>query len=325
MKKLFKALLAVIMVISCMVTLVACSSSKEKKVAIVKLGTHTSLDEIETTVEKRIKEKLGEIEIKKYDCNFDASLITQTMSALKDESNLTAVVAIATPVAQVAQSMLKKTPIIFAAVSDPVGAEVLKNADAPEANVTGVSDAVDVEKLIDLSLTVKPDTKTLGYIYTAGEANSLSNLAKIKAYAATKNLTVKEKAISNQAEIKEIANALLPTIDGLLVTDDNNVASGMVALSKQCKDAGVRMYCAADSEVKDGGMMGYSISYVKLGEFVGDMVADVANGKKIKNIPVKFFQSSDLSLFYNSTFTQGTSIEIPAAVLANATDLASAE
>ncbi len=323
MKKIIKCFAVLLVMLVSVFTLAACGGSEET-IAIVKLGTHTSLDEIEDAIEAEIKEKLPNYKIKNYDCNFSADIITTNISAIKSNKNVKACVAIATPVAAVAKSMLTNIPVVFAAVSDPVAAGIVENMEAPEGNVTGTSDAIDIAKLVDLAKEVNPETKTLGYIYTASEANSVSNYEKLSKYASESGYTLKAKQISNAAEITEVANSLLKgsnKVDALIVTDDNNVASAMNVLAAICAEAGVPCYCAADSEIKDGGFMGYSVSYTALGTKTGSMVCDIINGKAISDIPVSVFESSELNLFYNSDFVKNSGIVVPEELLAKATDL----
>lgn len=323
MRKIIKCLVLFIAMLATSLSLVACGED-EDIIAIVKFGTHTSLDEIEDAIEAEIKDKLPNFKIKNYDCNFSADIITTNITAIKSNKNVKVCVAIATPVAAVAKSMLTDIPVVFAAVSDPVAAGIVENMAAPEGNITGTSDAIDIARLVDLAKEVNPNTKTLGYIYTASEANSVSNLEKLITYAETNGYTLKTKQISNAAEITEVSNALLTgpsKIDALIVTDDNNVASAMSVLALKCAEAKVPCYCAADSEIKDGGFMGYSVSYTALGTKTGNMVVEIINGKAIEEIPVSIFEASELNLFYNSSFVEYSGISIPANLLEKAKDL----
>ena len=274
------------------------SKEGNKTVAVIKYGTHTSLDEIEDGIVNEIKKSDSSLVIKTYDCNFDSALINQTLTAIKD-LDLACVVAIATPVAVAAANVFSDIPVVFAAVSDPVSAGVVGN------NVTGTSDAMQLESLIDLAYEVNKDNQTFGYIYTETEANSNSNLVKLQALSKSKGFTLKTKAISGTADITESINSLADLkIDSLIVTDDNNVAAGMDVLSDICAKKNIGMYCAADSEVRDGGMIGYSISYKKLAEYTGKQVIEIVIDKKaVSDVAVKYFnEPSDLNLYYNSNF-----------------------
>lgn len=303
-------LLVVLMLLS--FGLVSCTTKTEAKVyakegaktvAVLKYGTHTSLDEIEEGIVNEIRKNSSDLVIKTYDCNFDSAIINQTLTAIKD-LDLACIVAIATPVAIAAVNAFTDVPVVFAAVSDPVGSNVVG------ANVTGTSDAMQLDLLVDLAFEVDSNAKTFGYIYTETEANSNANLVTLKELAKSKNFTLKTKTITQTYEITDNLNSLIDSgIDSLIVTDDNNVAAGMDILSDICARNNIGVYCAADSEVRDGGMMGYSISYIQLAKYTGQQVIDiVVNRKAVSDVKVKYFnEPSDLNLYYNSDFLSKSS------------------
>lgn len=339
MKKLFKAVVALGAVALTGAALASCGGSNEvdihankigtgdQKIAVVKYLSHTSLNMIEDAIVEEIVDKLDESKytLTKYDGAADSAIISQTLSQLKSE-NTDIVICIATPVAVAAKAAFvgTDTKVVFAAVSDPVAADIVSNLDAPEGNITGTSDAVDLEKQLELAYQVNPNLKKIGYIYTGGEANSVANLNRLTELAETKDLELLDRQISTPAEITEVANALVSKVDALIVTDDNNVASAMPTLSTILIENKVPCYCAADSEIMDGGMMGYSINYEKLGKDTADMAVDLLGGKAVKDVPVKVYQSNELALYYNSIFVNNANITIPAELLAKAKDLAKA-
>ena len=339
MKKLFKNAVKVLSAVGIALSLASCSGGSNsntvdihankigtgsQKIAIVKYMSHTSLNEIEDSIVQEIVDKLDEknYTLTKYDGAADAGLISQTMSTLKS-NNTDVVICIATPVAIAAKAAFvgTNTKVVFAAVSDPVSANVVSNLSSPEGNVTGTSDAVDLEKQLELAYKVDSSLQNVGYIYTGGEANSIANLNRLKDLASQKGFTLVDRQITSPAEITEVANALLPKIDALIVTDDNNVASAMPTLAPLLIEKKVPCYCAADSEIKDGGMMGYSINYTKLGKDTADMAVEILGGKAVKDVSVKVYSADELTLYYNSIFVTNSGITIPQDLLAKAKDL----
>ena len=307
MKSIKKLALSILVVLG-LIIFVSCTNNNSKSkvgvrdntktIAILKYGTHTSLDEIEEGIIKKINSELIGYTIKKYDCNFDSAIISQTITAIKD-LDLACVVGIATPVAVALANNFSDIPVVFAAVSDPFGAGIIGD------NVTGTSDAMQLESLINLEKEVNKEAKNFGFIYTQTEANSNSNLIKLQDLSKTMNFNLQVKSINQTFEITENLNSLIDSgIDSLIVTDDNNVASGMDIISDICSKKNIGVYCAADSEVKDGGMIGYSISYSKLAEYTATQVLEIVKDKKaVSDVKIKYFdEASDLKLYYNSNF-----------------------
>lgn len=210
-----------------------------------------------------------------------------------------AIIAIATPTAQAAQNYSSEIPVIFSAVSDPVGAGLVQTVEAPGGNITGTSDEVQVDQICDLILKLTPEAKTVGVLYNAGEANSVSNIKRFKEYAESKGLNVIEKTGTDLTTMQQAASVLCQDADVLFSPNDNTVASGMAALSQIALDAGVPYYVGADSMVQDGGFATCGINYEELGRETARMTLDILEGKNPAEIPVKVFKEN-LNIYISS-------------------------
>ena len=297
-------------------SLASCNSSNaNKKVAIIQLGTHTSLNEINDAIQKRLKDSGQNIDIVYRNAEFSLDQAAQIVSSLKDSVDLA--ITIATPIAQACYNGFnEKTPIVFAAVSDPVGAGLIKNLDAPESNITGTSDAIQVASILDKALLFDPELDELGFIYNPAEANSVSNAAKVKQYCEEHEITLATSLISNVGEMSEIASSLISRVDAIFVSDDNTVASGMSVLASICRDAKKPCYVGVDSMVRDGGLMSIGINYENLGKKTAEMALDILGGKKVSEVPVKVF-NDNLNLYLNFSYLEETSIEAPQSILSD--------
>ena len=74
-----------------------------------------------------------------------------------------------------------QTPVIYAAISDPEAAEVT-GIDY----VTGTSDALNTDFIIDMMLKQNPDTKKVGLLYSLSEPNSATPVAEAREYLDSK-------------------------------------------------------------------------------------------------------------------------------------------
>jgi len=157
----------------------------------------------------------------------------------------------------------------------------------PEANVTGVSDAIDVKKIFDLAFELTPRVETFGFIYNTGEANSVSAINKAKDYCDDRGIKYVETTITNSGELLQAAQSLAEKADAIFTPTDNTVASAMSILSAEAQKAGIPVYTGADSMVKDGGFATVGIDYTILGRKVAKMVKKVIEGEKTSNIPVE--------------------------------------
>ena len=84
------------------------------------------------------------------------------------------IVPISTPSAQAVVAATRDIPVVFTAVTDPLGAKLVTSLEQPGGNVTGMSDLSPIGQHLDLVKEVLPEAASLGVIYNPGEANSLT-------------------------------------------------------------------------------------------------------------------------------------------------------
>ena len=224
------------------------------------------------------------------------------------------IVAIATPTAMAAAPYAEDVPVIFSAVSDPVQAGLMDDLDHPNHNMTGTSDEIQVDQILDLANQIIPDLNTLGFIYNASEANSVSNLTKTRAYCKENDIELIEMSVANVGEIMTVASALAQQCDAIFAPNDNTIASGIDALNKVSIDLSCPIFVGADSMVSDGGFASVGINYEELGRETARMIAAVLEGTDIADIPVKVFDEN-LFTYINETTADALSIEIPEEIL----------
>lgn len=291
-------------------------------VGLAQLVDHLSLNVIRDSMLDEF-DKLGYKDGENFTIDYQnaagqISNLDTIMSGYADEG-VDAIIAIATPTAQSAQNYSDSIPVIFSAVSDPVGAGLVETLEAPGGNITGTSDEVQVDQIVDLIQTLTPDAKTVGVLYNAGEANSVSNIKRFKEYAESKGLKVEEGTGTDLTTMQQAASVLAEKVDVMFSPNDNTVASGMTALGKIAEDAGVPYYVGADSMVLDGGFATVGINYETLGRETAKMTVDILNGANPATTPVKVYKD-DLNTYINQAVYDKlskdakTKTEIPASL-----------
>ncbi|WP_296242445.1 ABC transporter substrate-binding protein [uncultured Faecalicoccus sp.] len=296
--------------------LFGCSSSGSTEmptIGVAQLVSHTSLNTIRDAFTDQMEE-LGYEDGKNVSYDYaDASgqinNLNSIMSQYQDE-NAAVVVAIATPTAQAAANISEEIPVVFSAVSDPVGAGLVESLEKPGGNITGTSDEVQVDQILDLALQLVPEAKTVGFLYNASEANSVSNLESAKEYCDQKGLTLVEGTGSNLTELQSSASVLCEQVDILFAPNDNTVASGMAALSQIALDAQTPFFVGADSMVQDGGLATVGIDYEELGIETANMVDAILNGEDPSEMPVKVFKD-DLNIYINQSALDQLGLTLP--------------
>ena len=294
----------------------AADSTEMKKIGVIQLVEHKSLDIIYNSFKDELK-NLGYVDGENVKITFqnaqgDMSNITSIVQGFEGDKQ-DVVVGIATPVAQGAMSLTKTTPVVFSAVTDPIGAGILTDMNAPDKGMTGTSDAVQIDKIMDLALQITPDVKKVGFIYNPGEDNSVTNLGLLENYVKEKNLELETVSISTSADLQTAAASLFEKVDMIFVSNDNTVAEAMPILTSEAIKAKKPIYVGADSMVMDGGLATVGIDYTDLGKETAKMVDEILKGKSVNEIPVKVFKD-DLFIYVNTDTAAALGIEIPESI-----------
>ena len=245
-------------------------TAKSYKIAVVQQLDHASLDEIRTAVEAELDAKAAEkgitIEYKDFNGQNDATTLNQIGTQVVSDG-YDAVVPIATLAAQCAEDQI---PVVYAAISDPAAAD-LTGLDY----VTGTSDALNTQFILDMMLAINPDVKTVGLLYSNSEANSTTPIAEAKAYLDEKGIAYVEGTGNTNDEIMSAAANMVGKADAVFTPTDNVVMAAAAAVSETLTEAGIPFYTGADSFVTAGAFATCGVNYTELGTYTADMVLDI--------------------------------------------------
>ncbi len=264
------------------------------EIGIVKFVDDASLNQIEANIEKELDKKAAELGVTfnytEYDGQADSTTLNQFASKLVDEQ-VDCIVPIATPAAVIMQAATEDTdiPVVFSAVTDPESAGLVESNDAPGANVTGTSDALDTEAVFNLITAANPEIKKAGLLYNKSEDSSKKAIEEAKAYCEEKGIEVVEKTGTTADEVIQAAQALIgENVEACFTPTDNTVMTAELSIYEDFVDAGIPQYCGADSFALNGAFCGYGVNYAELGTATGDMVVDIlVNGADPASTPVQ--------------------------------------
>ena len=245
------------------------------KVAIVRQLDHASMNEIRDAITAELNakgEELGiAIEYGDFNGNNDTSTLSQIgAQILADQYD--AIIPIGTLAAQQMVSVAEEsqTPVIYGTVSYPEVAN-LTGIDY----VTGTSDALNVELLLDMMLAADPDIQTVGLLYSTSEVNSAPAIEDAKAYLDEKGVSYLEKTGTTSDEIIAAVNSMLGQVDAVFTPTDNAVQATELAIAPILAEAGIPHYAGADSFVRNGAFATCGVNYTDLGTQTADLALEV--------------------------------------------------
>lgn len=274
------------------------SSGASYTIGICNYVDDASLNQIVENINARLAEIESEqgitINMKYDNCNADANVMNQIIANFAAD-NVDLMVGVATPVAMAMQSATEdsKTPVVFAAVSDPVGAGLVASLEEPGSNVTGSSDNLDTNSVMNLIFAQNPDAKKIGLLYDVGQDSSTAAIEHAKAYLDDKGVEYVERTATTAEEVALAAQALVSDgVDAVFTPTDNTIMKAELAIYETFADAGIPHYTGADSFALNGAFLGYGVDYANLGRETADMIASIlTEGKDPATTPVITFDN----------------------------------
>ena len=233
-------------------------------------------------------------EILEDNCNLDANVMNQIITNFLSQK-VDLMVGVATPVAMGMQAATEENglPVVFAAVSDPLGAGLVESLEAPGANITGSSDYLDTNAVMNLIFAADPDADLIGLLYNVGEDSSTAPIAAAKEYLTQKGIAYVERTGTTVDEVMLAAEALVSDgVDAVFTPTDNTVMTAELSIYETFAKAGIPHYTGADSFALNGAFLGYGVDYANLGVETGNMIAEILlGGKNPGEVPVLTFDN----------------------------------
>lgn len=311
-KKLVSLVLSLVMLLS-LCSFAAAEESKTYTIGIIQFADHPSLDNcregfIQGLAEAGLVEGVNVTFVYQ---NAQASVADCTLIAESMAATCDLICAIATPAAQAAYNVCdgKGIPVIYTAVSDPIGADLAGADKLGVGNVTGTSDELPVAAQLSLIRAMMPDAKKVGILHTTSETNSDSTLATYQALAAEYGLEIVEKGIADISELALALDALLPQVDCTTNLTDNTVVSGLELVLEMSREADKPVFGSEVEQVKNGCVAAAGIDYVLLGKQTGAMAARVLGGEEAQTIAFETF--ADAFLYANEEAMAQFGITLP--------------
>ena len=314
-----KKLLAIVLSLIFVVSLCSFAAAEEKtayKVGICNLVDDPSLNQINDNIQAQLaalgEEKGVTFDIIYQNCNMDFAVLDQIISDfIFEEVDL--MVGIATPVAKAMMTATEDNgiPVVFAAVSDPVGSGLADSMEAPGHNVTGTSDALNTDAILDLIFAQNPEAASVALLYNPSEDASTAPIAKAKEILDAKGVSCTEYSGTNTVEVQQAVDALIQDgVDAVFTPTDNTIQVAEPTISEALAEAKIPHYCGADSFALVGAFVGYGVDYANLGRETADMVADIlVNGADPAATAVKTFDNGKATVNLQVCEALGVSFE----------------
>ena len=280
-----------------------CSSKTD--IGILQFGQFAALDSARKGFEQGLKDAgFGDLKIDYLNAKADGptnSSLAKGLASKNHKLNLAIATPCATALKAAQEAIGSTTPLLFTAVTDPVGAALLTNDKAPDGFVTGTSDLQPEEALqnqIKLTKKMIPDATKLGIFYCASEQNSRVQADLAETVAEAEGLEVIRETCTDKLDIRTKVAGLASRVDAIWIPTDNTVADN-ISKVKDGIGTNKTLLIVGEEGMLSGGQVTVSISYYDLGLKTAELAVKILNGTAIKDIPVFYNTIETCSYIYN--------------------------
>ena len=230
---------------------------------------------------------------------------------------LDAVVTTCTPSTRAARQATVSTPIVMAAVADPVGQRLIASLARPGANITGLSSQAEdiLPKMMELFSSVLPNPATVA-VFVQGTSNVHPRMwQQLGPIAQALKLKLVKIEVAKAADLPAAFDmALREKADALLFLPDEPLfltrRATIVELAAKHR---LPAFYGAREFVDDGGLMSYGenlrTAYRRAASYVGNL----ARGAKPADLPVE--QPTKFELVVNLKTAKALGLTIPQSIL----------
>lgn len=260
-------------------------AAKTYSIAISQIAPHPSLDATKEGFLAALKDAgIVEGENLKIDDNnaqgeqSNNAAIAQKIASDKPDLAL----GIATPSALALADNVKDFPVLFAAVTDPLDAQIVSNMDKPGGNISGASDTnpAAITQLMDFIAENFADVKTVGVVINEGETNAVIMAKQAEEALAAHNIKLVRAAVTNTSEVQQAAQSLVGRADALYITLDNTVVSAVDTILKVAADNKIPFFSSDRDTVEAGAFATVGFKYYDHGYQVGQMAVEILKDGK---------------------------------------------
>jgi len=285
-------------------------------IGVAVIVSHPSLQLVQQGFEETLKADGINYTLISENAQGDQANAATIASGFAANKNIDLVLAISTPIALAMATAVQDRPILFAAVTDPVGAGLVPSWDQAGPNITGTSDLNPTSKPVDLVLQAKPGTKTIGVLYSSSEPNSQVQVTAYQSQAAAAGVTLKTQAITSASDIS-VGLAALKGVDAVLIPTDNTVIASLATVIGWGQDNQIPIFSADADSVSQGTVAAQGVSYEALGKQTGDMAVQILRDH-VDVSTIKPLAVTDAELVANPDAAKTFGLTLPASFLANA-------
>lgn len=212
----------------------------------------------------------------------------------------------------------RSVPVVFASVTDPVGAGLVESLGRPGGNVTGISNygATIAPKRLELLREILPKVRRIGIIGDAADPTSQADVAALTPIVKSQGLSLHPVYPRNEEELAGALDALAAQrIEALMTTSSLTYNLRDPILARAVRERWP-VFGHRPPMAEAGAVAAYASSLAEQLRRSADLVDRVLKGRKPSEIPIE--QPTVFEFVLNAQSAKTLRIEIPRLILMRA-------
>jgi putative ABC transport system substrate-binding protein len=226
------------------------------------------------------------------------------------------------PAALAAKEATNTIPVVFVIGEDPIKVGLVTSLNRPSANVTGVTNFMNVlgAKRLELAGEVVSSAKAIALLVNGNNPNAEPDTADLRAAADVLGRRVIVLTATTDAEIEAAFDAAVQDgVGALFVNIDTYFFSHREQFAALAARYGVPTIYPLREFVVAGGLMSYGANFANAWRQSGAYAGSVIKGTKPTNLPV--LQPTKIELVINLKAASALGLTIPPSLLARADEV----
>jgi putative tryptophan/tyrosine transport system substrate-binding protein len=258
------------------------------------------------------------------DIRWGAGDATRIKTFVAELVNLTpdVILGVNTPVVRALKQATQTIPIVFAALSDPIGDGIVTSLSKPGGNITGFSgfDPAIAGKWLQLLKEISPGIVRVAVIFNPDTAPDSIFWPALEAAAPLVGVTLIRATVRDPAAIESAIAAVASTPGGgLVVMPDIFTALHRAVIIASAARHRLPAVYPFRYHIVDGGLISYGPDYIEQFRRAASYIDRILKGEKPSDLPVQ--APTKFEFVINRKTAKALAIDIPPLMLANADEV----
>jgi putative ABC transport system substrate-binding protein len=231
------------------------------------------------------------------------------------------IVAFESQTIRAAHAATTTIPIVFAHALDPVGEGLVQSLSHPGGNLTGLIGFRNLAgKQLEMFKNVLPSLHRVLVVTSPQDPTAAALVDDTRAAAASLGLTLEERQVSTEAQIKRLFGQIKPgTVDGVVIASQDLQTGFSLLMIDLALERHLPIAVGFKERVEAGGLFSYAPDFPAVGRSAAVYVDKILNGTDPGDLPVE--EMTQLQLIVNQKVAGELRLKLSSEWLDNANEV----